>query len=349
MDYNGWSLFDKVELICRQERGWKDGKYQLLPTMQGYVVDPQNKKMRESAMNWATWRQTIPQQDGTYAYETIQPIVYELDNSGFTLSLLEAAQGSSQGGKLSFWNCSISKDGVTWKVGIGSELLLELLKDSTFVNGVCQQKLFFARRAGNVGMLHSESEAYKLAKADMVKKSAVKSAKKTSKWVQGHNYITLTQDETYLTPVYKWIEPIYEERKSNYHTYRAFVGYRRVKNPTVVHCCKATDDSKSCLSDYLSTETVWFELRDKFPGRMEGSKLINIDMTDNEIESLFLSRARTRIERRHKDALKYKSQGLSYNNWPESDLGLSPIRDNWETPEDIKQMILEMGLRYEEE
>lgn len=43
-DYNGWSLFDKVTIVAKPCSEWRDGEYQTTETLQGYVVDPSNKK-----------------------------------------------------------------------------------------------------------------------------------------------------------------------------------------------------------------------------------------------------------------------------------------------------------------
>ena len=208
-EYNGWKLFDKIIIVKTSRDHYKYGY------KQGYIVEPNNKKQLESAKNWGG--QTIYDKDedgnyivdenGNYSKHYIGAEVIETDNIGFKLTLLDCAGGSSQGGKLSFWNCLIEKDNDKYVVGINSELLLELMLQSTFTNGVCDKKLCFARKNGNVGVLHEEMSQYKDAINDMHIKKDV-NTKKTSKWQIGNNYVTLQMDDIYFGKLFQPI--VYE-------------------------------------------------------------------------------------------------------------------------------------------
>ena len=111
-EYNGWKLLDNIIVVIAAAENTKYG------CRQGYIVDPKNKKQLESALDWG--RRAVYEQDKDgnllkddkgiliWHYEDAKAV--ETDNKDFTLQLLESAGGSSQGGKLSFWNCLITKE-----------------------------------------------------------------------------------------------------------------------------------------------------------------------------------------------------------------------------------------------
>ena len=110
-DYKGWKLFDKVTIVAKQMTRWNYETYETIYTdeYQGFIVDTKNKKQLETAIRWGTiTKYHYEDVDGkrTCTGSTnIPPEQYTYDNKGFTLELSEAAEQSSQGGKLSFWNC----------------------------------------------------------------------------------------------------------------------------------------------------------------------------------------------------------------------------------------------------
>ena len=131
--YEGWNLYDKVIIVGKARTVWNREKYcweTQEGIQQGYLVDPKNKKQLENAERWAeTVRYEYNKELGrSEAVETVKGTVDTFDNDGFEIELLESADGSSQGGKLSFWNCKISKAGKTWIVGINADLLLSLAR-----------------------------------------------------------------------------------------------------------------------------------------------------------------------------------------------------------------------------
>lgn len=203
-EYNGWKLLDKIIIVLKASNHYKYG------CKQGYIVDPSNKKQLENAKNWgATTVYEIDEQgnykkdsDGNYIQHIEEAEVIETDNCNFQLTLLDSAGESSQGGKLSFWNCLIEKGDIKCVVGINSDLLLELMLQSTFTNGACKEKVVFARKNGNVGVLHTKMKQYIDALNDKQLRVDV-STKKTTKWQIGHNYITLTQDDIYLGKLFQ--------------------------------------------------------------------------------------------------------------------------------------------------
>ena len=277
-NYAGWQLFDKVIIVAKAYHRWVNHEY-ITDGLQGYVVDPSNKKMLENARYWGQWTEYGEDDPITGRRKTIEhePEEFTFDNNGFTLELVDCAEQSSQGGKLSFWNCKITKDGHEFIIGIAANLLLDVLKSNTFIDGKCQSPLMFARCKGGVGMLSENMESYQQALKDMQLKKKVNSDK-TSKHKLGHIYNTLTQSNAYLADLYCWYELITEQRSYNswsYSTYDAIVGFRRLNKPVKLKWFASICGSESKLSDFkIST----WELKSKLPARIEDDKTIEYDI-----------------------------------------------------------------------
>lgn len=257
-NYTGWSLYDTVTLVIKDTRC--KHKY---GAPQAFVVNPKDKKQLNTAMNWGS--AYISKLDangniqkdsrGNTIYETVDPTVKNTDNKGFKLTLLETAGNSSQGGKLSFWNCLIEKeeDDIKCVVGIDSNLLLAVLLQNTFINGACQNTLSFARCSGGVGLLNEDMQEYKDAIRDEQLKKSL-STGKTTKYQVGKNYITLTQDETYLGKVYRVMSI---ESQSNYghSNRRCNISITRTNDKeSAVHIITDTYDCKGMtkISEYFN-------------------------------------------------------------------------------------------------
>lgn len=176
MSYVSWRLFDEVIIVVNSFG-------------QGYVVDPSNKKQLDTAMRWA--------QRGSDK----EPEVIRTANKDFELTLHDCAGHSSQGGKLSFWNCKIEKDGKSYIIGVDTSFLLSLMMHSTFVNGKCQSKLFFAKQAGSTCLICDGMREYDEAMKNIQLKKKL-GTKKTKNWQVGRNYVTATCNELYLGEVY---------------------------------------------------------------------------------------------------------------------------------------------------
>ena len=307
MNYQGWSLFDKILLVCRHE---KDG------IRQAYLCDPTNKKQIENAKSWGeSWcREGWNPETRTYAIDKKIPAEeFEFNNEDFTFELFDSAGGSSQGGKLSFWNCIVSKDNKKFKIGISADLLLDLLLSSTFVNGVCSTKVLFARKNGSVGVLHQEMSQYQDAINDMKKKEDVK--KKTSRHLLYHNYITVNYDDMYIGDFYQWYEPLYEARSNNYLYYSRysnyFIGIKKLNKPIIKKLFLPTRAEyktvKEYLTEYDKERYLYYYLFDKLPARAEGNVIIENNVT-REDWNMFFNRKRenTNIKDRYSyDILEY--------------------------------------------
>lgn len=208
MTYNSWKLMDKIDVAVKTA---PDSSYHGR-VFDGYIVENGEKESLEKAKAWAREREyDREKREYTTIYE---PKVYTFENKGFTATILNSAGGSSQGGRLSFWSCKIEKDGVEFTIGVNDAVLADLIRNSDISNGVVKQKVMFARKSGQPGLIHEGMESYKDAVADMAHKAAMKSAKKTTKWEIGGVYKTITQIDVCLGEVWDTMEE-YQEKVGN--------------------------------------------------------------------------------------------------------------------------------------
>jgi len=153
----------------------------------GYVCDDLNQKQKEAALNWATVR------GHSHSKQSIP-------NCGFILSIVDSANSSYvTGGKLSFWTCYMKNEGYTpFYVGINSDILCELIKHSTFTNGVCDMRVRFCRINGQLGVYHEKMPLYEQIKEYTNRKETIATTKKTNKYIVGHKYSTQSKSDVYL-------------------------------------------------------------------------------------------------------------------------------------------------------
>lgn len=169
-----------------------------------YIVFGDNTKSLENARMWA----------GKDAIEkTIS------GTTEFTFEILECAGRSSQGGKLSFWNCRIRNidENIDVSVGINSEILCWLLQESTFVKGVCQGNVILSKYDGQLGVVCKGTESYNEAIQSQNNKDNLKIGK-TTKWEKGFEYRTQNTADIWVGDAYKplTIEDDYFKHKYTY-------------------------------------------------------------------------------------------------------------------------------------
>lgn len=343
--YTGWKLFDKVTIVAKKMLAYdyKTGEATDTGNAQGYLVDPTNKKQLESARNWGTTYKSIYKEvDGKRQFvdkEIIEPDEYTYDNDGFTLELHNSAEGSSQGGKLSFWNCWITApDGHRFLIGISADLLLDVLKSSTIVNGVVQDKLMFARCHGGVGMLSKSMDSYKDAvKDECIKKKMSKG--KTSKHKVGHVYETTTEKNIYFGKFYRWYEPIIKESTSWYDS-KSIVGFKRLEKPIEYIYFPDYYDGKNKMSDY--NDGYMFRCREKAPARHESDIVIELDITMEDIIKKFETHNFWDIYESN------KKRDRPYRSINDNCIGLSTSDTEYTMPKELRKAIIELGYRIED-
>lgn len=210
-------IYDDIVLFGRKTFEWDSTNREYTENVQKidfYVSDANNKSTLKTGENWATTTKKVNNQ-----YITIEPIKIHTENKGFKLTLDSSADGSSQGGKLSFWMCKIDKDDIHGRIGINQEELNQLFKESTFVNGVCQQDVCFYRINGNVGACVVGGERYKEFHDIKDKDIKLSQAKKTTKWELGRVYESKTMKSVWIGVItdittgnkFNWILDIYKD------------------------------------------------------------------------------------------------------------------------------------------
>lgn len=205
-EYKGINISPEVIVVEKVA-----GKEQETP--QGYVVPSNRLNMLESAMNWARWSDyDWTKRKYTTHHEGIQ---HTYKNGTFKIRLYEAAGGSSQGGKLSFWNCTvIAEDGKEFIIGINQALLLDILLNSTVVNGEVQGNVWLGREKNNTGVYLESMEAFKQA----IKDEETRNLKVTSAYKIGDMVSTKTsnEEEVYLGIGYEYFERTQGDYSDNY-------------------------------------------------------------------------------------------------------------------------------------
>lgn len=313
MDYKGWKLYNDVIIVIKNDNE-ENRKYD---KPQGYVVDSKNKKQLESAISWGTvYNYTKDEKTGRLLSKTVSPTLHTVPNSGFEIELLDSAKSSSQGGKLSFWNCLITNKeaGICCVIGIDSTMLLELLLENTFINGKCTEQVFFARRQGGLGVLTKSMKGYTEALNDeQTRKNVTKKA--TRNWEIGKNYVTLKMDETYLGNIYLPFDTDYIPNSGFYYNRKNNKRYilKYNENPDVkVLLCRSDAEGIKSLSELkektlrivddniknikesnikdvvfykLASNTIlykYFDRQGKLPARQQGDISIEVDMDIND-------------------------------------------------------------------
>lgn len=337
-NYSGWRLFDKVIIVAKPRQNYVDGKW-IQVGLQGYVVDPSNKTMLNNARCWGKWK------DYNYRDAVEQPPEeFEFDNNDFTLELVDSADHSSQGGKLSFWNCNVTKDGQTFLVGIAADLLLDVLKNNTIINGKCQSPLMFARCCGDVGMLSTSMQSYQDALNDMELKKKFKTGK-TTKHKIGHVYNTLTESDAYLADLYRWYEPICEKAHTYYGgTYMAVVGFRKLDKPVKLKWFASTLNGKHRkLSDF---ELHSWTMKEKIPARTEAEETIEYDISVDQCVEKYIGKW---IIKPYEVMLERRAKGLGEEAYIDKDcVGLSTHGESYTMPDDVRDALIGCGYRIED-
>ena len=340
--YEGWTLTDKIILVSRPERGYGDGKWTTLNSKQAYVVDPNNSEMLKSARYWAEITVCGDYDEETKTYPNKQVIKgeeFELDNKDFTLELLDSAEESSQGGKLSFWNCLIHTPVGDFKIGISADLLLSVLKFCDFKKGICQQKLCFARKKGQVGLLNEDMPEYKQALEDMQKKKNIKKGA-TKKWELGKVYGSLTLADAHLAKFYQWCEVQYKMGKYG-HYICGIDSITILSKPRKVYWNPSYEEEYKKVSDYINYYTddklTYFKFDLNMPARKQISE-IEMDVPQNIIHFNLNSKFRQTFIQLKNQLDDYNKKGYSFGGGMYSNIGscieniLTYYKDN-EVPE----------------
>lgn len=340
MDYEGYKLVDKVVIFA------KNIEADYLPA---FVADPLNKSQVKNAKEWARCKEYSPYNKELDKFELLKEIEglqFNFDNSGFRLSLLDCAGHSSQGGKLSFWNCIIEKESKKFKIGINTNLLLDVLKEGTFEKGVCKENVCFVSKNGQTGVCIENGEIYKHALKDMQLKQNVKN-QQTTHYKFGDCVRTVTLNEIYLGKMYKYYDVVTDVKPcwgGYYYTDTAKV--IKLRNPKPVHIfAKASNiDSISEIFD----KPYLFHIRNNMPKRIvNNDSTINIDLTMEEFDKRFYSQYSIFDNFCSKYDFYKNEESVLFSMLVCSSFGIS---DSFkEIDEHTKELMNKYNFKYEEE
>ena len=285
-DYKGWKIPEKLHIFAKKH------PYRKYDIPQAMIASSDKESALETAQKWAS---------GKYSGWTKDDYIqYDIDNENIEFELLDSAGCSSQGGKLSFWNCIISKEDMRVIVGISSDILIELLKNTDFEKGKCKDKIILARYKNQWGTITKDMKEYKEAIKDMKIDNNLNTAKKTSKWKPGYEYYSKTQKSVYLYDLYQWydIKKVYE----GWHFYSdkyCIMEYDKLKTKKVV-LDKWMYKDYSTLLEYINItknmENKWkfhylfsyLDYKDKLPSRIKGDKVFDIDVDIDTINKYLI-------------------------------------------------------------
>lgn len=257
MAYKSWKLMDKIDVAIKTS----PDKSSHGRIFDGYIVEHGDGYSLKKAKDWARERKYDREKR---TYTTIyEPEVHTFDNEGFTAKIIESAGGSSQGGRLSFWACEIEKDGVKFTIGVNDEILADLVKNSDLSKGVVRQKVMFARKSGQPGLIHEGMESYQDALADMKHKAEMKSAKKTSKWELGGVYQSITQTDVCIGDVWDTMEEVEDPSSRGWYSRKILVKREKpVRVKAWLHVNQKNDvpiTLTELLEESVRRNYVWFD------------------------------------------------------------------------------------------
>jgi hypothetical protein len=365
MDYQGYKLLDQIMLVCRAEAEHDDSHgVNRSGCYQAYLVDPANKKQLESARYWAKWTEYGPsfknEETGKWEREyeiKHDPVEFTFDNNGFELELKDCAGGSSQGGKLSFWNCLVTKDNKTFMIGINSDMLLDLLKNASFDKGKCQSPLIFITQKGKVGMTVKDSETYQQCVKDRELISTLKKTQ-TSKFSFGDLVSTATINEVYLGTITKYYDFDAGEKNSNYRYWNHFdireCTITKLKNPVTYHLFDSLYKKTALseiLNNYDSSIYSYPGVKKTCPKRTITGK-INMDCTEGEFKQEVMNKTYDFEAFNTKLQESYTYKGCNAEKAFYYFLGKQTFGygfEPFELPEDLMNKIKIMGIRYVDE
>lgn len=167
-----------------------------------------------------------------------------------------------------------------------------------------------------------------------------KSTGKTTKHKIGYVYETLTQKNLYAGDFYRWYEPVYEEKDSNYYPYSKvskLVGFKKLDKPVKLMWFPRYYEDKSI--GWHVEHFGCYELETKLPARKEGIKVDKL---------CDLQKCIDKIEKSHVDAYeeltRAKNKGLYVSNYISEDkIGLSLNPEEYTMPQTTRQYVTACG------
>lgn len=297
-DYKGWKIPTNLRIFARKTIN----EYKGYKCPQAMIASSDKADAIETAKRWASHKYS--------EYSDEDYIEYNIENKDIEFELLDSANNSSQGGKLSFWNCLISKDDMKVIIGISSDILIGLLRNNDFSNGKCKSKVIMARYKNQWGALTENMNEYSEAIDDINTNLKFENSKKTTKWKQGVEYFSKTRTDIYLYNLYKWYE-ISEETKYYWSRSKDILSYKNPQKGYLVFpeylyrdfnklsdFIKHYEQSNKGIEDISCLFASPYYFEKKLSARVEGKEKFKIDVTTKELE-LYLEKYREFITEKY--------------------------------------------------
>lgn len=312
-DYAGWKVYQEVVII---ESALDDSKEGI---SSAYIADAKDSGQLKTGRDWAALKFYSKFTGKT---DKIPGKEYRLPNNGFTLEIGDAPTKRAEGGRASFSMCIIRNNNKAWKVGIATDLLYRLLKETACVNGVIKEKLSFGRCYGKLGLLVTDGDTMKSA----LKEDALRNgAKKTTKAKIGYEHKSLRINKVYMFDLYDWTSTKrvalkdtidnrlpscdtvvklieFKDKPVKKHVYQDVATLRKIApnsltvGDVIEHSSKVIDESLNntysplySLPETVLGGTEGDELVEKFPARVIGDKLLEPNITKEQYDS-YISR-----------------------------------------------------------
>ncbi len=224
-----------------------------------------DKSSLESGLRWAESKQ-FPSESITIKNGSIKAV-----------TIYQASDGSSTGGKLSFWTCILTlPDDRQCFIGINSDNLCDFIKVNNFVNGKCEANIYLGRENSQQAMFTENMDSYQ----EGLNKRELKSMKQSANYKPGDIVQSMTQNQVYIGKIYRYLD-IYQKKIYSYSTHGYIVDYIVVwnRNPEVIHWLPSINIDTMETDIYIYTNQCY----SKKPKRIitEGS------ITQKEMERTF--------------------------------------------------------------
>lgn len=175
-EYKGFNIPDRIIIVSKDVSEYDYEKHERVLTgeKQGYVVIPGSKSTLESALNWANVKYDFINDEAVY--KDYDKHVHEYENGKFSVRIVDSANSSSQGGKLSFWTCELAIGEDKYLIGINADLLCDFIINNKLENGCCDN-VYLGRQKTRVGIFTEGMDTFKQAKQDAITRTKKASAK----------------------------------------------------------------------------------------------------------------------------------------------------------------------------
>ena len=198
----------------------------------GYVFDPKNTRVLENARNELY---TLTDTGAIGNLRKLEPVEVYTENYGFTVSIHGCNIEKVRGVKRYEWKLLIEKGDIEFLTNVTQEGLERMLKQSTVINGVIQEKSSLSPFNYSVVAIHPKMKEWdNTLQKQRLKDSQIK-VSKTKRWEKGKSYYSVLNKDLYLGKIYHWLGLSYSEERYTEHSNKGMMEihcyYKILSNP----------------------------------------------------------------------------------------------------------------------